>query len=337
MKDLVRIVETAYEFDAADESAWVGKVASTLCAELGLEAAFGFSYHVEPNGWVVPRAMVPVNVAPDLMADFFSPPQGGPEEVEANVTRTHLTAGGHMATAALGEHAMERYQVWKDYYDRVLVARGFSDALVLTAIDPTRNGCVVFAPLREAPKLTRPLGLRYHRITAHVAAGFRLHRVLGDGSAPPEEAVLEPSGKVVHASGPAQETRARAALRRAAVAVDRARGSLRRRDPETALATWQGLAAGRWSLVDRFESDGRRYVIAHRNDPDVVDPRALTLTERQVAGLAALGRSNKVIAYELGISVNTVGALLSRAARKLGVKSRADLARMIRLGEDPGK
>jgi DNA-binding CsgD family transcriptional regulator len=32
-----------------------------------------------------------------------------------------------------------------------------------------------------------------------------------------------------------------------------------------------------------------------------------------------------MIAYELGLSVGTVGTLLSRAARKLGVRSRAML------------
>ena len=34
---------------------------------------------------------------------------------------------------------------------------------------------------------------------------------------------------------------------------------------------------------------------------------------------------NKFIAYELGISVGTVGTLLARPSRKLGARSRADL------------
>jgi DNA-binding NarL/FixJ family response regulator len=109
-------------------------------------------------------------------------------------------------------------------------------------------------------------------------------------------------------------------------AVHRARGKLRKRDPERALATWRGLVAGRWSLVDRFEADGRRFIIAHPNAPDAPDPRALTPRERQVAGYVALGQSNKLIAYELGISPSTVGVLVGRAAKKLGAKSRAALA-----------
>jgi DNA-binding NarL/FixJ family response regulator len=58
-------------------------------------------------------------------------------------------------------------------------------------------------------------------------------------------------------------------------------------------------------------------VVAHRNDATVPDVRGLTWRERQVAGHAALGHSNKVIAYELGLSVSTVGEHLARARAKL--------------------
>ena len=52
----------------------------------------------------------------------------------------------------------------------------------------------------------------------------------------------------------------------------------------------------------------------------------LTETERQVAALAAQGRSNKEIAGTLFISVRTVEANLSKVYTKLGVRSRAELA-----------
>jgi DNA-binding CsgD family transcriptional regulator len=41
--------------------------------------------------------------------------------------------------------------------------------------------------------------------------------------------------------------------------------------------------------------------------------------------LALLGRSNKLIAYELGLAHATVRVLTARAASKLGVTSRAAL------------
>jgi DNA-binding CsgD family transcriptional regulator len=52
----------------------------------------------------------------------------------------------------------------------------------------------------------------------------------------------------------------------------------------------------------------------------------LTETEERVARLAAAERSNSQIAAELFMSAHTVGAHLSRAYRKLGVRSRAELA-----------
>jgi len=40
-----------------------------------------------------------------------------------------------------------------------------------------------------------------------------------------------------------------------------ARGALRKRDPEEALRLWQGLIRGRWTLIDWFDTDGRRFVL----------------------------------------------------------------------------
>jgi DNA-binding CsgD family transcriptional regulator len=52
----------------------------------------------------------------------------------------------------------------------------------------------------------------------------------------------------------------------------------------------------------------------------------LTATELQVARLAATGHANKEIAAALSMSVHTVEAHLSRAYRKLGVRSRTQLS-----------
>jgi DNA-binding CsgD family transcriptional regulator len=53
---------------------------------------------------------------------------------------------------------------------------------------------------------------------------------------------------------------------------------------------------------------------------------SLTSTERRVAELAGKGRTNAEIASELVISVRTVESNLTRVYRKLGVRSRAELA-----------
>jgi DNA-binding CsgD family transcriptional regulator len=56
-------------------------------------------------------------------------------------------------------------------------------------------------------------------------------------------------------------------------------------------------------------------------------PLELTETERQVAELAAAGMTNREIAERMFISLRTAEANLSRVYRKLGIRSRAELAR----------
>lgn len=56
---------------------------------------------------------------------------------------------------------------------------------------------------------------------------------------------------------------------------------------------------------------------------------ALTSREREVVAYAALGHSNKVIAYELGLAESAVAMRLSRAAKKLGVRRRVELIRAV--------
>ncbi len=54
----------------------------------------------------------------------------------------------------------------------------------------------------------------------------------------------------------------------------------------------------------------------------------LTATETRIAELVVLGRRNREIAGELFVSVATVEAHLTRIYRKLGVRSRTELARL---------
>ena len=58
----------------------------------------------------------------------------------------------------------------------------------------------------------------------------------------------------------------------------------------------------------------------------------LTPTEARISDLVAGGRRNREIAGELAISVGTVEAHLTRIYRKLHVRSRTELARVVRSG-----
>lgn len=207
-------------------------------------------------------------------------------------------------------------------------AFGGMDAIYVLAGDPSSLHCALAAASGEALELSRAQAFTWSRIAAHIAGAHRLRRRLGSDSAP-IEAVLSPSGKVEYAEGVARSGKAQEALRYAAVQADTARGRARHRAPEVALGLWHALIAGRWTLVDQFERDGRRYLVARRNEPSTRPHAVMSEQERRVLLLAALGHSNKLIAYELGIPLSTVAARLKRALAKTGIKTRNQLVQFL--------
>jgi DNA-binding CsgD family transcriptional regulator len=98
---------------------------------------------------------------------------------------------------------------------------------------------------------------------------------------------------------------------------------------ENALALWEGLLAGRWSLVDRHDTDGKRLLMAIRNSTSGRDPWSLQPREREITRLAAAGHDPKLIAYELGLSLSTVSGYLTNARRKLGCRRVHELATLL--------
>ncbi len=212
-------------------------------------------------------------------------------------------------------------------------AAGIADILAVNGVNTSGRGVWVGTWLAKPLHLGAARRATFARVAAHLATAVRLRARIEDATrarAPlAPEAVIDERGKVQHAEADARERSARTLLREAALALDRARGSLRRRAPHDALREWRALVDGRWSLVDQFDSDGRRYLLARRNEPFVASFEALSTRERQVASYASFGHSNKVIAYELGISHSTVRVLVARAAAKLGAKSRDELCAIV--------
>jgi DNA-binding CsgD family transcriptional regulator len=208
---------------------------------------------------------------------------------------------------------------------------GIQDVIGVVARDPTGCSIGLTVPMPDLRHPTPRERTEWSRIAAHISAGVRVRRALKIQAhtdlAEGADAVLSPSGSMVHAETGAQTVDARESLRAAAKAIDRARSKARGNDYE-ALDLWQGLVAGCWSLIEHFDSDGRRFMVARRNDPQVVDPRALNLRERQVLAYVAMGHPGKLIAYSLGVSPSSVSTSRSTAMRKLGLKTTADVIRL---------
>lgn len=204
---------------------------------------------------------------------------------------------------------------------------GIRDFLVVKGTDGSARGVALGVFLPRIVGLTNAFRLQWEHVGAHLAAAHRLsakRTPRGDGLPEATEAVLDPAGAVVHAEGEAQA--AQAALAEATRRIDRARASRK----DGVLGLWPALLEARWSLVDHYETDGRRYVVARRNTADVDAPTGLTAREQQVVALSARGHTQKLVAYELGISASTVRTLEARAMTKLGVGSRLELIALVR-------
>ncbi len=90
---------------------------------------------------------------------------------------------------------------------------------------------------------------------------------------------------------------------------------------------WSSILSGDRAIVDSFELDGRVYLRVRPRSEAAPPARRLSGREAQVLAGVAMGRANKVIAYELGLSESTVSAYVRRASAKMGATSRVGLVR----------
>lgn len=210
------------------------------------------------------------------------------------------------------------------------------DLLQITCRSGAGQGVLFGAGLLEPTQFSNAQLMRFSRVAAHVSAAHRLRTLLEEpGSADlPEheraEALIGPDGNVVHAEGDAKTPLAREQLRDAALVLDRARSRRGRTDPGQTLKAWKALVAGRWTIVDHFDTDQRRYLVAMVNPPELRLPLALEPDEARVAEYAAQGYSQKYIAYELGLDEAEVSRQLKSALAHLGLSRRADLVALVR-------
>ncbi len=206
----------------------------------------------------------------------------------------------------------------------VVRAIGFDDLVVLRAVNPDGSGVFVAAPTRRAKGLQLPCRFcsagRGSRHTLRRSLRLRRRAIDVAGA----DAVLDLDGGLVEASS--QAVNARDRLRSAVRHIERARSASGRRHPDAAIDAWTALVDGRWSLVDHFESDGKRFMLAVENPAEPPRTRApLSPEERPVLHLVAMGHANKLIAYELGLPLGTVASRLKSIMHKLGVQTRVEI------------
>ncbi len=319
--DAISIVEAAYAYEA-DVKTWFGRLlehavprldrgfgvtVSTYVPNMRVEEVTFEGHIPEPGLLDASRAMIAAY--PEIFHRVLS------------AAAPHETPTQHLGLT------QREALTWAPFVE-YMHPFGVRDVVGVVARDPSGHAIFFSAPSPDTSRPLRSERLAWSRIAAHISAGARLRRALpslaGQDLGQGADAVLSPSGSIAHAEVAAQSRGARESLRHAVRAIDRAKTKARSNEVE-ALDLWQGLVAGRWSLVDRFDTDGRRYFVARKNDPDVKDPRALTSRERQVLAYVAMGHPLKLVAYALGLSLSTVSVSRQTAMRKLGIRTHADI------------
>ena len=316
--DWITLLEACYSLDG-DDPAWLARLVGCAAQQQWPgRTAVAFTFDLHASGLVMKDLQV--HGPPEVHAHVRAAMQGASARGIDTLYRSNVVVG------TMSELIFSRIPDDQAMF-REATAGTVADVLGVVAHSGTGRGVVLNAVLDASRRSTPTERRRWTRCAAHIGAALRL-RALGQGlalDAAPVEAIFDGGGKLHDARDGAAARTARETLRQAVRQVDQARTAVGRRDADAALEAWEGLVRGRWSLVDRFDSDGRRFVVAVRNDPLHPDPRGLSPRERQVAEYVGLGRSAKEIGYLLGVCAASVENSTRRAQAKLGLGSRVEL------------
>jgi len=328
-RDAISIVEAAYV--QADVAAWLDGVVDAACPLL--DTGYGLHAHafrVHPEHDATTLTHVTWKCEPSSVAGMTSVRRSLLNQWPMVDGRVELLSTRPYTVAPWAGLISERMGVAK-FVLTAIDPSGDSgiDSFGVLASNPCGDGVCVAANLPTSKRPSAATRRLWTMVAVHVAAGYRVVQALDSKV----DAVLRPDGRIEHAEDDATSPKARASLHDASKAIDRARSRLRRARPEEAIELWRGLVDGMWSLVDHVDSDGKRFLFAKRNIPNVRPWHSLTEREQQVLSYAAEGHPHKLIGYELGISESTSARHLATAARKVGARSRLDLIRTFRASQ----
>ncbi len=307
VSSLTTVLECAYA-SAANAEEWLG--------EIQREVSQAFGGHLGAQVFTM-RATddaiaIDAIVTHDPRAATMLKEQAG--AVDAHIVAAMRSGPVHRTNRVIGSgnHPVRDCAERFGCYDTI-GAVGYADA---------QHGCIAsFQIDSAAPSIPRGTWTALARLAAHLGAAYRLR--IAPQFAEDGDAVLTPKGALVHASSH-EPVRSRSRLRDAALSIARAKRESAEA-PTSGLAFWTAMVAGQWTLVERTDSDGKRFLIARRNAPGTHRHPALSARERSVLERASYGSSLRFIAYELGLAESTVSETLNRAMTKLGIRSRSEL------------
>lgn len=305
---MARLIEAAYMVNQS-EAAWLAGIARAAARLAGDSPGILVRYIEEKNG-----AFVGTHAAISLSPNYLQA-LGRMEEValrgECNRATTLLSATGAFRTSELAS------QLGSAACSKRLLTRRRreSDALHVVGCEPGGKALCLHIGLTSSEVTSPAGGTRrvWTRVAMHLAAAARLRRTVNPIAAADGPPVAEHSRRASSSLREAAEAAGSEPTMRAAPQLDRSS------DP------WRSLVDGHWSVMDAFDSGGRRIIMLCPNPPELVEGCRLTRRERQVIAQTARGGSETKIAITLGVSISTVRTHLARAIAKLRIARVSDL------------
>jgi DNA-binding CsgD family transcriptional regulator len=315
----VAIVRAIYDL-TADDGAWLRNVMAAMqpAVDRGL-GLIGFEYD---HGDLTRRRVFNVQAlaAPDDMDDSaVSVVLNSPKDTtRAMYSRERSTGAGFRSQYARARDTE---------MSRVAGRFGIADVFHCGGVDEGIRGPSITSPLPDRYAMGPRTAARWRDLSWHMLGGWCIRQGLREQRAASRgDALVDIEGPVVDVN--ASNARALEALRAAAVQVDRQRSGKRVGSVE-AERVWRAMLRERWALVDSFEANGRRYLVARRGPKHAPDPRGLTPREREIAHRLAAGHTQKLIAYELGLKPSTVATHVQNLRTKLSAPNRVALQRTL--------
>lgn len=316
----IDVVERGYDLDGT-EAEWIAHIVRTIRPDIddGM-GAYGFTCSITGDALTPGPAFAMEGMSAHLADVLATMNAGAPASLTRSLAKSAVLCGTLETTLGPGHTGAQ-------YFKRFMAPHGVADGFSIFAQDG-EGSAIDLSSLRPRPMVPSERAARvWLRVGYHLASALRLRRRLAAKAR--REALLAPNGAIVDALPHVQsDAGARETLRAAARSIDRARSRAGRAEPDRALASWTSLVDGTWSLVDHWESDGRRWIAVYENRPRVPDPRALNPVDRAIAQLVALAASNKEIAFALGLTEGSVAGSVHRILRRFKCRRRVDFIAM---------
>jgi DNA-binding NarL/FixJ family response regulator len=316
--DFISMIEALYQPEP-DMNRWAGDFLSAIggvvFAPLGL--VLGVAAHEDDYS----NAEIVFSVSSDpLVAKVMARFDMSNDDLSISLRDTDIFRAAYYPALPVRSHseiATKLTAQKRALFSVLLEAYGCRDILVVFAFPQPGMPVVLSVPVAHLISLSRYERHLLLRISGHLDSAFRL-RYRPDLAV---AAVISPDGRFLGLDDTSIERPQRERLGERVLTLERTRLRDRRRDPD-ALEDWQALIEGRYSVLLRDDTDGKRHYLLIRNGTVAEEHARFSAREIDVVRMAARGFTGKSITYTLGLPPSSVSTALATAAEKVGLRSR---------------